>query len=350
MALVPENSFDRGEITEIFCSVCIANYNGEEYIGQCIESVLNQDVDLPLEIIIHDDASTDNSVSFIKTNFPQVVLLESKENKGFCISNNRMVEIAKGENILLLNNDAALHQDALRTLQEALEKYGDGVYGLPQYNMKTGELIDIGSFFDPFLNPVPNKNRGNENVGMIIGACLFLPKALWEHLGGFPPWFGSLAEDMYICCLARLWGFPVKAIPSSGFDHWVGRSLGGGKVTIKRRLSTTLRRRASSEKNKTFVMFITYPTIFLWIILPIHISFLSFEGLFLTFYKSNTTIWKEVYWNLFLEFLKKRSLLKMVRQQVQAKRKLPFRHFLTTFVYVPHKFNMLLKYGIPHIR
>ena len=42
---------------------------------------------------------------------------------------------------------------------------------------------------------------------MVIGACLWIQKGLWEELGGFPEWFGSIAEDMYLCCRARLAGY-----------------------------------------------------------------------------------------------------------------------------------------------
>ncbi len=349
MSLVPEKPPNQKIKNEIFCSVCIANYNGEEYISRCIDSVLNQDLDLPIEIIVHDDASTDNSVSFIKTKYPQVVLLESKENKGFCISNNRMVEVAKGKNILLLNNDAALHQDALQTLKEALEKHSEGIYGLPQYNMETGELIDIGSMFDPFLNPIPNKNREREDVGMIIGACLFLPKTLWNHLGGFPPWFESLAEDMYICCLARLWGFPVKAIASSGFDHWVGRSLGGGKVTNKRKLSTTISRRAKSERNKTFVMVICFPAPFVWLIFPVHLVALALEGGVLSFLKKDKTLWAVIYWNCLKGQWRFKQKLFQKRRSTQCKRSGTKRSFFKTFILFPQKLLLVLKHGFPEV-
>jgi cellulose synthase/poly-beta-1,6-N-acetylglucosamine synthase-like glycosyltransferase len=52
------------------CSVCIANYNGINLIGPCLDSVLAQDFSLPVEIIVHDDASSDESVSFIREHYP----------------------------------------------------------------------------------------------------------------------------------------------------------------------------------------------------------------------------------------------------------------------------------------
>ena len=172
---------------EPVCSICIANYNGAAVIGPCLESIYDQDFHLPLEIIIHDDASTDSSVDFIRHRFPDVTLIVSESNVGYCVSNNRMVSRARGRYILLLNNDAALHRDAIRTLYNHAERQpGPAILGLPQYDMQTGELIDRGSLFDPFLNPVPNLDPGRTDVGMVMGACLWIPKALWEELGGFP--------------------------------------------------------------------------------------------------------------------------------------------------------------------
>jgi GT2 family glycosyltransferase len=208
------------------CSICIANYNGAGVIGPCLESIYSQDFHLPLEIIIHDDASTDTSVDFIRNHFPDVTLIVGERNIGYCVSNNRMVSLARGRYILLLNNDAVLHRDAIRTLYEYAERQpGPAILGLPQYDMQTGELIDRGSLFDLFLNPVPNLDRDRMDVGMVMGACLWMPRGLWDELGGFPEWFGSLAEDLYLCCIARLRGYPVRVLPESGFDHWVGMSF-----------------------------------------------------------------------------------------------------------------------------
>ncbi len=350
MEVVSGSNISQVNEGKILCTVCIANYNGEKFLADCIDSVLQQgSVPGLVEIIVHDDASSDDSVALIQRRYSQVKLLVSKENVGFCVSNNRMVEEAKGIYILLLNNDAVLHKDALKTLFEASQKYGDGIFGLSQYDMETGKLIDLGSNFDPFLNPIPNKNRNYLDVGMIIGACLWLPRSLWNELGGFPEWFGSLAEDMYLCCFARLLGYPVKIIPDSGFDHWVGRSLGGGKIKQNKRLSTTFRRRAMSERNKTFVMFICYPSASMFLVLPLHILILCFEGLLLSLIKRETKIWKEIYWNCIKEVWLKKNQLWYWRKQVQQSRDLSQRLFFCPFSMFPHKLRMMLKHGLPKV-
>ena len=188
-------------------SVCIANYNGIGMIDACIDSVRRQDCAATVEIIVHDDASTDGSVAHIRSCHPGVRLIEGAANAGFCVANNRMAAAAQGEYLLLLNNDATLMPGALEALIDESGRLGrHAVLTLPQYDAETDELLDMGSMLDLFLNPVPNRDPARGEVGTVHGACLWIPKSLWQELGGFPEWFGSVAEDLYLCCRARLAG------------------------------------------------------------------------------------------------------------------------------------------------
>lgn len=335
---------------EPICSICIANYNGRDVLETCINSVLQQAFSLPFEIIIHDDASTDGSAEIIAEKYPMVRLLRSNENVGFCASNNRMVSVAKGEFILLLNNDAELHEDALSTLYKYTTKENiNGIIGLPQYDMQTGELIDIGSLFDIFLNPIPNKKREHSDVGMVTGACMWLSRKLWVELGGFPEYFGSIAEDTYICCRARLKGYPVIALAESGFKHWVGKSLGGGKV-VNRTLQTTYRRRYLSERNKSFVMLLCYPGFLAYILIPLHLMLLTAEGFLLSIKKRDWYIWKDIYKSCCNTLWCRRRELARMRQKIQKERTVSSRSFYSMHSLIPHKLRMLMKYGFPEIK
>ncbi len=247
------------------CSICIANYNGVELLDACLTSILTQQGNLSTEIIVHDDASTDGSVALLRERYPQIELLVSEQNVGFCISNNRMVEHARGEFVLLLNNDAALHADAVATLLAAARvQQTPAILTLPQYDWTTDVLVDRGCLLDPFYNPVPNLDPARRAVSMAIGACMFLPRSLWNDLEGFPEWIESIGEDMYLCCLARLRGTRVVALPDSGFRHRLGASFGGARI-VESKLKTTFRRRRLSERNKTFVLFLCTPSAAMWV-------------------------------------------------------------------------------------
>ncbi|MFH1079364.1 MAG: glycosyltransferase [Pseudomonadota bacterium] len=335
---------------EPVCSVCIANSNGRNVLEACLESVFNQDFPYPIEIIVHDDASTDGSADIVTDKFPVVRLIRSETNVGFCVSNNRIVAAAQGRFILLLNNDATLHKDALSTLYNCAT--GENIYGiigLPQYDMQTGELMDIGSLFDPFLNPIPNQNKSRRNVGMVMGACMWLPKELWDELGGFPAWFESIAEDAYLCCLARLRGYPVIALSESGVNHWVGKSFGGGKI-IQSTLQTTYRRRALSERNKSYVMLLCYPGPLAYVLIPLHLLLLTIEGGLLSVVKGDRHIWSDIYKFCLHALWSSRQKMVRLRLKIQASRQVSSRSFYSVHSFVPHKLIMLLKYGLPTVK
>lgn len=331
-------------------SICIANYNGLAIIASCLESVFAQQGDIPFEIIVHDDASTDDSVEYLRKQYEDIELIESKINVGFCIANNRMAAAAKGEYLLLLNNDATLFPDAIASLLASAQKnYSPAILGLPQYDANTGELLDMGSMLDPFLNPIPNLNPTQNEVGMIMGACLWIPKKLWLELGGFPEWFSSIGEDLYLCCRARLAGYKILALNHSGYHHCVGHSFGGGKV-LRGKLETSLRRRALSERNKTFVMTICYPSPFFQFLLPIHLVLLLMEGLILTLARFNLSLMRLVYVECLRSLWHKRNLLYQLRKEVQMSKQIGSRKFFSAIGFVPHKLTLLFKHGLPIIR
>ena len=331
------------------CSVCIANYNGVGYMEECIRSVIEQDFQFPFEIIVHDDASCDRSVEVLRNEFPEIILIESETNVGFCISNNRMAARSKGKYILFLNNDATLFPDALNTFHENAESEKDiCIYGLRQFDAATGELIDFGIFLDPFLNSIPNRDLRRRDVGMVMGACLWVPRIIWEKTGGFPGWFKTMHEDMYICCFARLYGYPVRVIPKSGYRHWVGKSLGGGKI-VNNQVSTTLKRRALSERNRIYVIVLCYPEPLFSVLFPCHIIVLLLEGIFLSFVKRNLAIFKDIYLYSIISFWKNRKKLIRIRNKIKKNGVINFINIFSLMRPIPQKLRILIVNGLPEI-
>ena len=330
-------------------SICIANYNGEKVITPCIESVLSQQVNARIEVLVHDDASTDGSLELIGKNFPQVRCIKSEENIGFCKSNNKLARIASGKYLLFLNNDAVLLPGALSVLlHEAINSGKDTILGLPHYNMESDSLIDLGSKFDLFLNPVPNLKSNNINIGMVVGACLWIPRTLWDEIGGFPDWYSILSEDLYLCLIAYVWGYEVKIVNTSGFKHWVGHSLGGGKLD-NGKLVSTYKRRRFSERNKTFTMVLCYPLPLLLPVLPIHIILLLVEAACLVVLKRDKKFWKDIYAPAIMDLWKERNRLLKERKKIHRKNTLRFRDFISVFVWYPYKLKMLIKFGLPRL-
>jgi GT2 family glycosyltransferase len=331
------------------CSICIANYNGEGLLADCIDSILGQRGDFEIEIVVHDDASSDLSVLLLRERYPQVTVIESTENVGFCIANNRMARIATGDYLLLLNNDAALFPDALATLHDwAQEQSPPGILSLPQYDWHTGALVDRGCRLDPFYNPIPNLDPERRDVAMVIGACLWIPRKAWSELGGFPDWFESISEDLLLCCSARLRGYPVQVPPGSGYWHRQGASFGGNRVADGR-LATTFKRRRLSERNKTFVMIACTPTWLLPFLLPIHLLLLSIEGVIMSLLRRNLEIWRTIYAPVLPSIICQRARLVAMRHEMPHDTA-SSRRYLRQFSPWPHKLAMLIRHGLPTIR
>jgi len=331
-------------------SVCIANYNGEDDLPACLDSVFAQQGNFSVEVLLHDDASTDGSLQAVRTRYPGVKILVSTANVGFCISNNRLAKAARGRYLLLLNNDAALRPDSLsRLLAFADSHHTDCILGLPQHTRADAALVDRGYRTDPFLNPIPILTPGTHEAGVATGACLWIPRQVWDAIGGFPPWFESVAEDIFLCLAARLLGHRVLVLDGPGFDHWIGKKLGGGKV-VAQRLLTTTRRRALSERNKTAAMLMCYPLPALLALLPLHAVSLAAEALFLLVRRSGRDKVARIYGPIPGWLWRHRRPIHNWRQTLMRQRCASTRTMFAQTVWRPHKLTMLLRHGPPELR
>ncbi|UPG91438.1 glycosyltransferase [Luteibacter aegosomaticola] len=330
----------------IMCSVCIANYNGEHLLDACLESIFSQDTDGTVEIIVHDDASTDASLAVL-ARYPSVIVIRSLSNVGFCESNNRMVAASHGRYVLLLNNDAALMPGALAALEVAANTSDGQILTLPQFDWETNSLVDMGCLLDPFMNPVPVTRNAGE-VAMVIGACLWIPRKVWDEIGGFPRWIESIAEDMYLCCAARYLGYVVRCIDSTGYRHMQGKSFGGNRASDAG-LVTTYRRRALSERNKTALLLIFTPSAWLPPVLALHVATLLFESAILSIARASFRPLREIYWPALRSTWRRRELLLKEREQIQRRRIIGTRSYYRVFTWLPRKVMMLAKHGMPSI-
>lgn len=329
-------------------SVCIANYNGGTFVLDCLASVFAQQVPFPFEVLVHDDASTDGSLERIRSRFPGTRILAGRENAGFCISNNRLAEIASGRYMLFLNNDATLAPGSLARLAAVARERGDVILGLPQHTQGDRTLLDRGYWTDPFLNPIACFQPGDRQTGVVTGACLWVPRNAWDKIGGFPPWFESVAEDIFLCMAARLLGHAVLVLDGPGFEHWVGRNLGGGKL-VDGALRTTARRRALSERNKTFAMLCCYPWQALVLLLPLHLLFLACEAVFLLSSGTGAGMTRRIYAGILPAIWHRRRELLLLRRRLMRQRKASASELFAFTRWFPHKLRMLARHGRPGV-
>lgn len=95
-------------------SIIIVNWNTRDILRDCMMSVYEQTQGVCFEVIVIDNASSDGSVEMVRQEFPQVILIENSDNRGFAAANNQGMRIAQGDYILLLNSDTIVLDGAIQ--------------------------------------------------------------------------------------------------------------------------------------------------------------------------------------------------------------------------------------------
>lgn len=199
-------------------SVIIVNYNTKDLLRDCIESIYAYTSDVDYEVIVVDNASSDNSAEMLRQKFPEVRMIDAGGNLGFGRANNLGMQHATGKYLFLLNSDTLLLNNAIKIFfdqAEQLTKEGSkiGVLGTILVDRDRKTCHSYGTFITPaaelkeltakylrFLkdskNTNPPKIKGQLEVDYITGADMFVPADVYRQTGGFDPDFFMYCEEV----------------------------------------------------------------------------------------------------------------------------------------------------------
>lgn len=209
-------------------SIVILSYNTSSYLAECLSSVYKNVRDLPFEIIVVDNNSTDNSVHMVKTKFSKVRLIESEENLGFAKGVNLGVKHAKGEWVLLLNSDTRVHENSIEKLVGfAKENQEVAVVGGKLKNRDGSTSSSYSSFYTPlriflFLFWPMKKEKTLKDpkaVDWVSGGFMLIKKEIFDKVHGFDPHFFMYIEDMELCYRLKKSGYKVYYYPKAIVEH-----------------------------------------------------------------------------------------------------------------------------------
>lgn len=222
-----------------FVSIIILNYNSKIFLNDCLNSV--SEIDYPInryEIIVVDNASSDDSVSYIRQNFPDVFIVENTSNLGFSEGNNIGVKKAKGELLFFLNTDTIVDKKCLKIMVDAMT--ADKSIGLINPKilcMDDKKYINCtGGIYHPwgvaldrgFMERDVGQYNKLEEVDYGMAAALLLRKRVFEESGGFDKDFFAYAEDVNMSITSRLLGYKIIYLPSAIVYHKGSGSFGRG--------------------------------------------------------------------------------------------------------------------------
>lgn len=216
-------------------SIIIVNYNGQKYLQACFDSLYEKLQGINFEIIVIDNNSSDQSVGFIREHYPNVVLLESKINHGFGKGNNEAVRKAKGNYVLLFNNDTILLDNIAPVLDFLKRDMTIGVIGINMLNgdgnylPASGNFPNAGNMFrmKKLLEKEGDFKTGvfseeSYEVDWLGGSFLLMPKKLYQEIGGFDEDYFLYVEDVDICKKIAEKGYKRVFMPGYKYLHFVG--------------------------------------------------------------------------------------------------------------------------------
>jgi len=308
-------------------TVIIVSYNVKYFLEQALASVLKAAVNLPTEIIVVDNASTDGSAAMVKSRFAEVILIKNGDNKGFAAANNQGIRMAKGEYILLLNPDTLLQEDTLEKTVRFMETHpeagalgvkmldGKGVFlpeskrSLPTPKVAFFKMSGLSSLFPKsklfgryhlgFLD----ENRIHE-VEVLSGAFMLIRKRVMDKIGLLDETFFMYGEDIDLSYRIMQSGYKNYYFPETRIIHYKGESTRKGTLNYVRMFYNAMlifeRKHFSSQlffgysKLVSLAVYLTAIGSFLkrvlqWALLPVADAILLYAGMYgiRNFYATN---------------------------------------------------------------
>lgn len=217
-------------------SIVIVNWNTVGLLCQCLDSIYRIGSQYIFEIIVVDNGSSDDSVAIIKQRFPEVIVIENKENLGFARANNLGIVAAQGRYYLLLNSDTIILPGTLDELISVADLHPDVGVISPKLLNVDNSLQESWASFPSLFSELLGQNFRNRrpvpgvpsayDVDWVSGACMLVRVKMVQEVG-------SLDEDYFMYSEETDWCFRIK---KAGWKIWYFSSaiiyhLGGGSAS-----------------------------------------------------------------------------------------------------------------------
>lgn len=224
-------------------SIIIVNYNTKELTAQTINSVYKMTRGISFEVILVDNASIDGSKDYFQTD-NRINYIYSEENLGFGRANNLGLSVAKGRNILFLNPDTVLINNAIKILSDYIDQHNNvGACGGNLFNEDMMPTISYRRIFPGILYEfsylflhIPEKlfyrktrlhNTTNKpfSVANISGADLMVKKCVLDRVGYFSPVYFMYYEETDLCFRISKARYRIMSVPTARIQHLEGKSF-----------------------------------------------------------------------------------------------------------------------------
>lgn len=270
-------------------TVIIPNYNGQPFLGECLESLKNQDH--PFDVIITDNASQDGSVAYIQENYPEFTLIENQENLGFAAAANQGIKASNSEYIFLLNNDVQLESGTISSLLKCIKK-DENIFAVSskiiQYH-DPNKMDDAGDEYTILgwtrrvgYGKSPDKYVQEREIFSACAAASIYRRRILEEIGYFDENFFAYMEDVDLSYRARIHGYKCWYCPEAVVYHVGSQTSGSRYNEFKTRLAA---------RNNVYVPYKNMP----WPQLLVNLVFLGI-GYFIKYIFFSRKGYGRIYW------------------------------------------------------
>jgi GT2 family glycosyltransferase len=255
-------------------AVVILNWNGVKLLEEFLPYIVNYSPEA--DIYVADNASTDDSVAFVKTNFPSVQIIQNKSNLGFAEGYNEALKSVEAEIFALVNSDIEVTENWLKPILQTFEnepktaiiqpkildyknkEYFEYAGAAGGFTDKYGYMFCRGRIFDT-LEKDNGQYDDNCEIFWASGACFFIRSSVYRQLKGFDADFFAHQEEIDLCWRAFNKGLMIKYNSKSVVFHLGGATLqqGNPKKTFLNFRNSLLMMLKNLPKNQLFpVLFI----------------------------------------------------------------------------------------------
>ncbi len=238
-------------------AVVVISYNTKDVLSDCLTSIYKaQQPQKGIEVIVVDNNSKDDSVAMIKRDFPQVKIIQNKENLGFSKANNIGIKNSNSSNYLFLNSDTVISRYSLVKPLKYLKKHpkvgaitvklvlSDGSI---DYDNRRGfptpwttfcrlfglsKIFPKSTFFNSYYLGFKPIKRATP-IPVTAGSFIMMPKKVYDQIGGWDEDYFFYGEDIDISFRLQQAGYQIIYYPKTTTIHLRGVSSGFRKETKK---------------------------------------------------------------------------------------------------------------------
>jgi hypothetical protein len=228
-------------------TIIIVNFNTQKLLRDCLESIFKTKQKYEIQILVVDNASSDDSVYMVGKDFPKVQVIQNQTNIGFAAGNNVGLKKSKSKYFLLLNSDTKILNKSLDNLVDFMERTDFGISSCKiltndlKFQPNSGDLplgfslffwisgLDdlplIGKYFPSLHRKWENFYQREKEVGWVSGTVMMIKKEVIDKIGLLDEKIFMYSEDVEYCLRARKAGFRIGWTNKAEIIH-----LGGGSL------------------------------------------------------------------------------------------------------------------------